>query len=466
MTQAMTSIDPDPGAPPLLLAAAVARPPHARAAWAAWSAARDIEDISWDELRLLGVVAARRRALAIDDELGPRLDGIRRFIWSSTQFRIAGAMPILRRLAERGVPFCLLKGAALLTGGHLLAGERFMRDVDLLFRREHLAEAVDVLLTMGWRTERIASRQEIFSLAFPRLHALGFESRNDPEHAIDLHLSALPLNRFLRSDEALWGRTRETRLFGVPVRVPAAEDLMCLTLAHSYLSDREQGHDWAVDAAALARGADFDWELLFVEAHRRGIELMVLGRLRQLLALGAISIPRAATEWLDRIHPEPIFWRELESLARRTATGRVPASPTAPACSSVRARRLLSHVGEEKAPPLPEPLPWLRWDVPLPQQMPQPATGGEVRIRGRIRHAASLKPIRFRVYYGSSCLAGGHTIPIPLWGHRFDVRLRLDPAVVAAEGEASLSFYFGRRSRDAGVLVPRSKLSLTRIEVG
>ena len=434
----MRSRDPDASTLPQLLVAAVSRPDRARAAWTAWSSREDIENVTWQELRLLGVVAARRADLGIADALQPRLEGIRRFIWSSTQFRVAGAMPVLRRLVDRGVPFCLLKGAALLAGGHLQAGERFMRDVDILVQREHLPGAVDALLEMGWRTRRLGSREEIFSLGFPRLHAVDFACSDDPERAIDLHISALSLNRLPHSDDSLWKRTRVARLFGVRVRVPQTEDLMCIALAHSHLSDREQGHDWAVDATALARAPGFDWEIFFEEVHRRGLELLVRERLEHLLALGAISLPDSAAKWLESARPDP---------------------------DPVRAHRVRDARGPTPAAPLPAPLPWLRWDLPIPEALSGNGASCSLRICGRIRHAARSTPFRFWLYCGSVRLARGIAIPLPMRGHRFDTRLDIDPAVLAAEGESSLSFYFGRRSRDTGVMNSRSELHITRVEV-
>ena len=163
-----------------LLRAAVSEPEVARAAWADWIADHSLDDVSWEELRLLGAIAGRGELLDVAPAQRPRLDGIRRFIWTRTQLKLAAAVPILRQLAGSGVPFCLLKGTALIAGGHLAAGERFIRDVDVLVPRSRLADAVAILFAAGWTPERYASLEEVFSLGFPRVTRWPFAAATIP----------------------------------------------------------------------------------------------------------------------------------------------------------------------------------------------------------------------------------------------------------------------------------------------
>lgn len=447
-----------------LLRAAVSRPDCAAQAWTEWIASRSIDEVSWEELRLLGAVAGRIEQLGVGSAERPRLEGIRRFIWTGTQLKIAAALPALKRLAEREIPSCLLKGVALIAGGFLTAGERFVRDVDVLVPRDRIAEAVETLLDAGWKAERYTSLDEIFSLGFPRCHALSFRSPEDPDDEIDLHLSAVELNRFLASDAALWSRVTETKLFGLTALVPAAEHLLCVCLMHSYLSDTPQGLDWAIDATVLARRKDFDWPLFFEESHRRGADVLVRERIRKLMALGAISLPESAQRQLDRIGGERAFIREFESLSGRKSQ-RHHAFRDA---NAERARRILEcgRPSETKAP-FPAPSSWLRMDVPLPDGFPESGRPRKVRITGGILHARTRAPIRYRLYCGSVRLGGGRTLPLPVSGrrgaHAFRISADLDPAIVAAEGQSALSLYFGRRSRPSGVLDRDAALQVTGV---
>ena len=448
-----------------LLRAAVSEPPVAREAWARWIADHSLDDVSWEELRLLGAVAGRGELRDLVPAQRPRLDGIRRFIWTRTQLKLAAALPVLRGLQGMGVPYCLLKGAALIAGGHLAAGERFIRDVDVLVPRSRLAEAVSVLFSSGWRPQRYTSPEEVFSLAFPRCHALAFHGVDRPDDAIDLHLSAVELNRFPKSDDALWSRARELRFFGTAAFVPAAEDLLCTALVHSYRADRSEGYDWAVDAVALARSPGFDWSVLAVESHRRGVDALVGARLQKLREVRALGLPASVVEELDATPPDAELRRELGVLARRKSWRLRADRRARDAARAVRARRQLAREGgapvEEKSP-FPAACAWLRLDAPLPEGFPWSGTPTRVEVSGRISNARARSPIPYRLYCGSVRLAEGHTRlgSSPDHGsvHWIRVTARLDPAVAAAEGRPPLSLYFGRRSRASSQLGPDAVL--------
>ena len=454
-----------------LLHAAVSEPEIAREAWGRWILGRSLEDVSWQELRLLGAVAGRAELLGVTPEQRPRLDGIRRFIWTRTQLKMAAALPVLRQLGGRGVPFCLLKGAALIAGGHLAAGERFIRDVDVLVARSRLAEAVEILFSAGWKPEHYASPEEVFSLGFPRRHALAFRSQDHPGDEIDLHLSASELGRFPKSDDGLWSRARETRLFGLTAFVPAPEDLLCIALVHSYLSDRTEEHDWAVDAVALARRPGFDWRVLASESHRRGVDALVCARLQSLRAMRALALPEDAL-------------RELEATGARRSPPPRAGLPRAPAgrgagerSAAPAARRGRFAPGAcwrsraERPPrrnlPSRRPAPGCAWRLPCPGDSRLPATPRSVELRGRILNARARSPIPYHLYCGSVRLAEGRTRPgsSPDQGrvHRIRVTARLDPAVAAAEGRPPLSLYFGRRSRASSLLGPDAVLRIDRV---
>jgi hypothetical protein len=454
----------------LLLHAAVSAPEPARAAWRRWSQSRSLDAVDWKELRLLGAVAARSQLLEMTPEQRPRLAGIRRFIWSSTQLRLAGALPVLRRLEAAGVPFCLLKGAALIAGGHLAPGERFIRDVDVLAPRSRLAEAVAILFDAGWKPERYASVEEVFSLGFPRCHALAFRGPGEAGGEIDLHLSAVELGRFPKSDDGLWSRAREARLFGVKALVPAPEDLLVTALVHSYLSDHADDTNWAVDAVALMRSPGLDPELLAREAHRRGVEALLRARWQELASMQAPGLPAGVLRELDALAPDPDLVRELALLGRRRRRRPRADQRVREAARAVRARRLLAlepgATAAEK-PPFPAACPWLRLDAPLPEGFPCSGAPQKVELSARILNSAARAPIGFRLYCGSVRLAEGRTRPGAVTGpgrvHRLRASGRLDPAVAAAEGGPPLSLYFGRRSRASSPLGPDAVLVIDSV---
>ena len=124
---------------------------QARPAWKAWCEACDIDAASWMEVRLLAGIGERMDELDPDSPLRPRLEGVRRFIWTRNQIRLARSMPFLQALADAGLPFMLLKGGARIALSSDAAGQRFIRDIDVLIARDRMFEAVDVVLGKGFR---------------------------------------------------------------------------------------------------------------------------------------------------------------------------------------------------------------------------------------------------------------------------------------------------------------------------
>ncbi|MBS0560009.1 MAG: nucleotidyltransferase family protein, partial [Proteobacteria bacterium] len=115
----------------LLLRAILAGPETARAAWRAWCGMRDLDSASWPEVRLLANLAGRLPALDPGSALIPRIQGIRRFVWTQTQMQLAGARPLLAAIAQAGIPMMPLKGAARLADG-VRGNARLVRDIDVL----------------------------------------------------------------------------------------------------------------------------------------------------------------------------------------------------------------------------------------------------------------------------------------------------------------------------------------------
>ena len=139
-----------------------------------------------------------------------------------------------------------------------------------------------------------------------------------------------------------------------------------------------------------------------------------------------------------------------------------------PADWSKQARRILECGRPSEAKlPFPAPSGWLRTDAALPDGFPASGPPRKLSISGRILHARARAPIRYRLYCGSVRLGAGRTLPIPAGGrggfHAFRISAELDPAIVAAEGQAALSLYFGRRSRAAGVLGRDTVIRVTRL---
>jgi hypothetical protein len=286
----------------MLLRALTAEPTAARAAWRAWTALRDLDSATAEEVRLLANLASRLHLIDPGSPLEPRIQGIRRFVWTHTQLRLTGARPLLAALAEAGIPMVALKGAARVLAGTPQAGVRFLRDVDVLVRPADWTDALRIADAQGWRC----------CLGTPYAGALeaGTPARVYPVHhavalargraQVDLHHHALYMCRVTGDDDGMWARATPARLNGVPVLAPSATDELMQALAHGAQYSPKPIADWALDAAALIAGGQVDWALLEQDAQARRIEAFVACSLMLLEERLEVPVPAGLTRRLRR----------------------------------------------------------------------------------------------------------------------------------------------------------------------
>ena len=158
-----------------------------------------------------------------------------------------------RRLAERGVPVILLKGAALARTHYVHGGMRPRCDDDLLVRRTDVARAEAVLAESGY-SEELNSGGELASTQRMWLKVDGFGIR----HVVDLHWELSNRPRFARAFpfDDVWARSMPVPGLAHARCAPPAEALLlaCVHLAAHH-------HDlerliWYYDIHVLVRALD------------------------------------------------------------------------------------------------------------------------------------------------------------------------------------------------------------------
>ena len=250
----------------LLVCAALCPPAQAARAWQDWKAARNFDDITWEEMRLLVPVAARLAELDPASPLRPRIDGLAKQIWTRTQIRLRESCMALESLNAAGLPFIVFKGGAQYAEGMAVSPRRVMGDIDVLIRKGDVTPALAALDASGW----LAVGGESFTFLRQALPArLRGNFRKGQHGEIDLHVS---LFHFARStpalEEALWARAKPARLALRPVLIPDPTDSMLLSLAHGVEGG---GGDWAIDAATRMARQPIDWDRLVATAEQRGL---------------------------------------------------------------------------------------------------------------------------------------------------------------------------------------------------
>jgi len=200
---------------------------------------------------------------------------------------------IVRALGDAGIEVIPIKGPMLRQRlfGEIAAGPS--RDLDLLIRPHVVTRAFDILARSGYRGEVGFSRRQYQALL--ELKGQDLLRREDGRFVIEPHIGIMPSNLGTRIDhEAMWGRSRQGELDGVPIRVLEPEDEFLLLAVHG----SKEGWarlKWLADLAALvARGPRIDWDTVARRAEMQRVRRM-LGLSALLLAeIFSFEVPAAA----------------------------------------------------------------------------------------------------------------------------------------------------------------------------
>lgn len=270
----------------LLLGAAFLSDAEALNSWQSWKRKRDIEDVSWEEHKLLARIAGRLTRIDPDCPYRPRLEGLSKAHWTQSQLMLRSSADALDSLIGNGIPVMLLKGGALHAAG-LTQGPRITSDLDILVRRADFPRAMECLYAAGWTTK--------YSLEFMRISwrfSHGANLRRRPHGDIDVHHQ--PVHGAMVADEvldALWARARSVDFHGRKVLIPSLEDMIVFAAEHAVhaYADKEPAASWVFDLALLTGQQGVDAQRLALIAHAFYSAPSVLAALAYLQALGSDS---------------------------------------------------------------------------------------------------------------------------------------------------------------------------------
>lgn len=201
--------------------------------------------------------------------------------------------PLFRAWRASGVQVLLFKGFALSQFVYPLPGARSYGDVDVLIRPGDGPAALVVARSLGWWDEQhverdVLNHHTLFNLIGPA----GGPILDVHRWIIHSYLPGARVQR--RITHAVWDRSEERLLDGVPVRVPAAVDAAVVAL----ILQRAWGDGWRVRGDHLA-----DFRLL---REREGVEIASirerareLGCERTVEAFLAEHVPEAASPGVD-----------------------------------------------------------------------------------------------------------------------------------------------------------------------
>jgi len=290
----------------LLLKAALLDEDAAIAAYRAWRPTLDFATISLGQQRLLPLLQRNLIRFGIEDPLIDRFREIRRYFLVRNLKAMAFGQRVFATLDQIGVPFIVLKGAALIACYLADRSLRPMEDIDILVPEDRLANAIAVLTAMNLHPQGISPRYLMRSRFRRFIPGCAFVG---PDQNIDLHWKALHLDLRPEADDQFWQAHRQTSLDGTPIRVlDPAHQLVHICAHAAQPGARAAAERWPADAILVIRGGkDLCARRLMVEADQRGLSAIMAEALAFLAQEFDVSISnltisrmRASATWTER----------------------------------------------------------------------------------------------------------------------------------------------------------------------
>ncbi len=295
----------------LLLEAALTDADNAKRAWEKWCEKRSLDTASWEEVRLITAIAKRVREFDPTSPLLPRLEGIRKFIWSQTQICLKGTRPMLEALGKENCRLMLIKGSARLARDPKSAAERLLRDIDILVHLDDWEKVISLAKKQGWRCPNWL---KLSPKVFPYHHAVPVSDGRGFE--VDLHHLALFVCRNESDDDRIWERATPRVLQGLPYFTPSPSDELLLEIVHGFLYTGTPSRisDWVLDVAPLINSNQIDWSILSNEVQSRRLEVNAAAALLLLRERLKLPVPQEVIDRLSANIREP-FLTDFERLA-------------------------------------------------------------------------------------------------------------------------------------------------------
>jgi hypothetical protein len=258
----------------MLLDAALLDGDRAREAFRAWRATVQLEaEFSRGSYRLLPLVYHNMLRLGVTDPVMGRLKGVYRRSWYETHQLFHRARPVVKRLADAGIPVMLVKGAPLALAYYGNVALRPMADVDIAIPQRALHEALGILRELGWK---FSDDPEHEMVQFR--HAVQCFGPDRTE--LDLHWRTMYEISGDAGDASFWTTSEALDFVGTEVRHPDPTHSLLLIVVHGVRWNLETPVRWIPDALAVmrARAADIDWtRLLQLAAQHRVTYRLGLG---------------------------------------------------------------------------------------------------------------------------------------------------------------------------------------------
>jgi hypothetical protein len=282
----------------LLLRAALLQGKAATDAWNAWKLTVDIAQIDQGSYRLLPLLYKNLRDHGIEDPWGDTLKGVYRSTWYKNQLLFHHMIHLLRSFHYAGIPTMILKGAALTVRYYHDVGLRPMNDFDILVHTDQAADAIDLLMGLGWRPKR--KLLQVVSDNFISLwNAQGFRDNSGRE--CDLHWHVLKECCQEHADDDFWDGAISVTSHDVHTYALNSTDQLLHVCIHGLSWNPVPPLRWVADAMTIIKTsqAELDWDRLLKQVKKRRVILPLRDALHYVHDLLDAPIPLTV---FKRIH--------------------------------------------------------------------------------------------------------------------------------------------------------------------
>jgi hypothetical protein len=267
---------PDQGSK-LLLRAALCDLTEARRCWDNWKFGNLLDDTTWEDHKLLAVVAARLPELDPEFPDARRLQGLVKALWTAAQIKQQANLRALDILITAQLPVLLLKGPAFDLAAPRKDRRRLSGDLDIMVRRSDFHRALALLAAHEWRKPDYSLARQ---LRYVRLRP-GINLAHGNGGDFDIHHQPVHLRWMSdRALERLWQRARPTSFGGRNILIPSDADLLCISASHGL---RRKGDvcqaAWAIDFHHIFSAPHAHLQNLAEIAHELGVGIHVFSAL-------------------------------------------------------------------------------------------------------------------------------------------------------------------------------------------
>ncbi len=214
----------------LLQIAQIAPQSIAKIAWDEWRSLDRLDDITWQEHKLLARMYHRINALDPHYPHLARVSGLLKSEWAKSQVRLKECLSAIDLLLEHQYPLMLFKGFAWNQNEN---GIRLSGDLDILVPENHFFDVLELLEKNHWYSEgkkHWRKKQNVHAINLVNAKGGNIDIHRRPFHTT-------PPKSYING---IWERSRDGEFMGRYVRYCSEADYLAILIAHGVVGQQKK----------------------------------------------------------------------------------------------------------------------------------------------------------------------------------------------------------------------------------